>query len=87
MKVVNTVKVLAVQSCLTLCNFMICPWDSTGKSTGVGCHSFFQGDLPNPGTEPRFSALQADSYLSELTGLLNFLKNVYIPQKWIRDAR
>ena len=53
----------------------------------MGCHSFFQGDLPNPGTEPRFSALQADSYLSELTGLLNFLKNVYIPQKWIRDAR
>ena len=87
MQVVNIVKVLAAQLCVALCNFMISPWDSPGKSFGVDCHSLLQGDLPNPGNEPRFSAMQADSYLSELTGLLNFLKNVYIPQKWIGDGR
>ena len=27
--------------------------DSPGKNTGVGCHFLLQGDLPNPGIEPR----------------------------------
>ena len=27
--------------------------DSPGKNAGVGCHSLLQGDLPNPGIEPR----------------------------------
>ena len=22
---------------------LLCPWDSLGKNTGVGCHSLFQG--------------------------------------------
>ena len=25
------------------------PWDSRGKNTGVGCHFFLQGNLPDPG--------------------------------------
>ena len=33
--------------CPTLCNPMdcrlICPWDSPGKNTGVGCHALLQG--------------------------------------------
>ena len=33
------------------------PWDFPGKSTGVGCHFLLQGDLPNPGIEPRSPAL------------------------------
>ena len=32
---------------------LLCPWDSPGKSTGVGCHSLLQGIFPtqelNPG--------------------------------------
>ena len=28
------------------------PWDSPGKSTGVGGHFLLQGNLPNAGTEP-----------------------------------
>ena len=32
---------------------ILCPWDSLGKNTGVGCHSLFQGIIPaqesNPG--------------------------------------
>ena len=27
---------------------LLYPWDSPGKNTGVGKHSFFPGDLPNP---------------------------------------
>ena len=49
--------------CPTLCNPM--GWglpsssvhgDSPGKNTGVGCHALLQGDLPNPGIEPRSPA-------------------------------
>ena len=33
---------------------LLCPWDSPGKNTGVGCHFLLQGsslprDLPDPG--------------------------------------
>ena len=39
------------QSCPTLCDPVdssvharfLCPWDSSGKNTGVGCHTFFRG--------------------------------------------
>ena len=29
------------------------PWDSSDQNTGVGSLSLLQGDLPNPGIEPR----------------------------------
>ena len=35
------------------------------QATGVGSLSLLQGDLPNPGTKPRFPALQADSLPAE----------------------
>ena len=41
---------------------------SPGKNTGVGCHALLQGNLPNPGIEPRSSALQVDSLPSEPPG-------------------
>ena len=56
------VKVKFTQSCLTLCN----PMDYTVheilqvRITGVGSLSFRQGDLPNPGIEPRSPTLQAE---------------------------
>ena len=31
---------------------LLCPWDSPGKSTGVGLSFPPPGDLPNPGFEP-----------------------------------
>ena len=37
------------------------PWTSPGWNTGVDSRSFLQGNLSNPGIEPRFPALQADS--------------------------
>ena len=45
-----------VQLCLTLCDPMdcitrlLCPWNSPGKNSGVGCPS------PSPGIEPRCPA-------------------------------
>ena len=64
--------VLVAQSCPTLqpCGLqparLLCPWNSPAKNTGVGCHAPpSPGDLPNPGIEARFSALQAVSLPSE----------------------
>ena len=43
------------QSCLTLCNPMapltrlLCPWDSPGKNTGMGCHFILHGIFPTQG--------------------------------------
>ena len=31
---------------------LLCPPDSPGKSTGVGCHALFQGIFPTPGSNP-----------------------------------
>ena len=64
------------QSCLTVCNPMDC------SLPGFSVHGIFQarvlewvstsfsGDLPEPGIEPRSSALQADSLPSEPPGVL-----------------
>ena len=35
----------------------LCPWDSPGKNTGVGCHFFLQGHLPDPEIKPASPAL------------------------------
>ena len=66
---------LVAQSCLTLCDPMdyslpglSVHGDSPGKNTGMSCHSFFPGDLPNPGIEPRSPSLQADSLPAETPG-------------------
>ena len=53
------VKVLATQSYLTLYHSMeptrfLCPWDSPGKNTGVGSHSFLQGIFLTQGLNKRF---------------------------------
>ena len=37
------------------------PWNSPGQNTKVGSLSLLQGNLPNPGIEPRSPALQAGS--------------------------
>ena len=46
-----------LQLCPTLCNSMfcwsarlLCPWDSPGKNTGVGCHALLQGIFPTEGS-------------------------------------
>ena len=44
---------------------LLCPWNSPGKNTGVGCRSLLQGDLSNTEMESQSPALQVDSLLSE----------------------
>ena len=46
---VAKLKLLVTQSCLTpvipwtVSARLLCPWDSPGKNTGVGCHFLLQG--------------------------------------------
>ena len=46
---------------------LLCPWNSSGKNTGVSCHSL-PGDLSSPGIESRSPGLQVDSLPSEPPG-------------------
>ena len=46
-------------SCVCLCATLwteavrlLCPWDSPGKNTGVGCHALLQGIFPTQGSNP-----------------------------------
>ena len=51
-------KVLVAQTCLTLPPHrlelarLLCPWNSPGKKTGVGCGSLLQGIFPTQGWNP-----------------------------------
>ena len=40
---------------------LLCPRDSLGRNTRVGCHALTPGDLPNPGIQPGSPVLQAES--------------------------
>ena len=44
----------SLQLCLTLCNpaRLLCPWDSPGKNTGVGCRSLLLGIFLTQGSNP-----------------------------------
>ena len=55
---------------------LLCPWDSSGKNTRVGCHSLLQGCLPNPEIKPRYPALQAVSLPGSHQGR---------PSPWLRN--
>ena len=47
---------LVIQSCPTLCDSMdciarlLCPWDSAGNNTGVGCNFLLQEIFPTQGS-------------------------------------
>ena len=45
---------------------LLCPWNSSSQNPGVSCPP--PGDVPDPGIEPRFPVLQADSLPAELPG-------------------
>ena len=51
------------QSCPTLCDpwniacQVLCPWDSLGKNTGVGCHALLQGIFLTQGLNSHLSCL------------------------------
>ena len=77
------------QPCLTLSNPMdyspslskwesiglLCPWDSPGKNTGVGCHALLQGIFPTQGSNPHLLCLllwQQVLYHSHHLGSLHY---------------
>ena len=56
------------QSCPTVCSLvdcsptrLLCPWDSPGQNTGVGCHTLLRGIIPTQGSNPCLLHWQADS--------------------------
>ena len=73
---------VCAQSCLTGCDPMdcsppgsLCPWNSPGKNTGVGCHFLLQGIFPIQGSNLCFLHLlhwQADFLWLCLLGSLHF---------------
>ena len=55
---------LVTQSCLSLCDpfglkptRVFCPWDFSGKNTGVGCHFLLWGIFSTQGSNPRLQGL------------------------------
>ena len=56
------------------------PWNSPGQNTRVGSLSLLQGNLSNPGTEPRSPVLQANSLPAE-SPLYCYLKLALISKK------
>ena len=40
---------------------LLCPWNSPGKDTGVGCHFLLQGIIPTQGLNPHLLHWQVDS--------------------------
>ena len=44
---------------------LLCPWDFSGKSTGVGCHFLLQRDLPDPGIGPASPMLVGRFFTTE----------------------
>ena len=47
---------------------LLCPWDSPGKNTGVGCHFLLQRIFPTQGLNLCLLHWQADSLTTDLPG-------------------
>ena len=47
---------------------LLCPWNSPGKNTEMGCHSLLQGIFPTQKIKPGSSTLQANFLLFEPLG-------------------
>ena len=47
---------------------LLCPWDFSVKSTGVGCHFLLQGIIRTQGSNPGLLHWRVNSFLSEPPG-------------------
>ena len=58
----------------------LCPWDSPGKNTGVGCHFLLQGIFPTQGSNPGLlhckQMLYPLSHQGSPLGISNFLEDI-----------
>ena len=60
---------------------LLCPWDSPGKNTGVGCHSLLQGIFLTQGLNPRLCVScigRRVLYRWHHLGRLSFPYHIYI---------
>ena len=63
---------------------LLCPWDSPGKNTGVGCHALLQGIFLTEGSNlPLLCLLHWHTWFSKTNGLLLKSKEYKeLPVKW-----
>ena len=54
---------------------LLCPWDSPGKNTGVGCHALLQGIFPTQGLNPCLLHWQKDSLPMSHQGVIGSAKS------------
>ena len=47
---------------------LLCPWDSPGNNTGVGCHFLLQGIFPTPGMNRSLPALAGGFFTTKPPG-------------------
>ena len=52
MKVKSPSRVDSLRPCGLYPTRLLCPWDSPGKNSGVGCHFLLQGNFPTQGLNP-----------------------------------
>ena len=56
----------------------LCPWNSQGKNTGVGCHPLLQGIFPTQGSNLGLSHCRQILYFLSYRGNLFFLLTSYL---------
>ena len=63
-----------------------CPWDFSGKNTGVGCHSILQGIFPNQGLNLRLLNWQVDFSPLRHEGSSNYLQGILKQNKQTKNT-
>ena len=58
---------------------LLCPWDSSGKNTGVGCHALLQGIFLTQGLNLHLYVTN----ISKLRGLKQFVANSHSLVGWL----
>ena len=69
----------------TVAHQVLCPWDSPGKNTGVGCHTLLQGIFPTQESNPGLSHCRQILYhLSHQVSMyLQAIKEYILKEKYI----
>ena len=67
-----------VQLFATLWTSLLCPWDSPGKNTGVGCHAVLQGIFPTQASNLHLLHLLHWGHLGSPNYNIMTLKTKYI---------
>ena len=64
------------------CQAPLCPWDSPGKSTEMGCHALLQGILPTQGSNQHLLHCR-EFFTTRATGKPMFLSAQIPISEWI----